>query len=74
MGSAVVTQSYIRLTPAEAGHEGALWSKNKMPFKEWEMELQFKVSVECACVSMLVPCNAANPTTTRTHEQHRKHE
>jgi len=44
MGSAVVTESYVRLTPAEAGHEGAIWSTNKMPFKEWEMELQFKVS------------------------------
>jgi len=44
LGSAVVTENYVRLTPAEAGHEGAVWSKNKMPFKEWEMELQFKVS------------------------------
>lgn len=26
-GSAVVTDSFIRLTPAEAGHEGSIWSK-----------------------------------------------
>eukprot|EP00802_Teleaulax_amphioxeia_P012677 Tamp_12721.p1 GENE.Tamp_12721~~Tamp_12721.p1 ORF type:complete len:579 (+),score=117.45 Tamp_12721:82-1737(+) len=44
MGSAVVTESFIRLTPAEAGHEGAVWSKHKMPFKEWEMEITFKVT------------------------------
>jgi|LauGreDrversion2_3_1035106.scaffolds.fasta_scaffold1336984_1 hypothetical protein len=29
----------------QAGHEGAIWSTNKMPFKEWEMELQFKVAL-----------------------------
>ena len=44
MGSAVVTEQYVRLTPAEAGHEGAIWSQSNMPFKQWEMELKFKVT------------------------------
>eukprot|EP00960_Hanusia_phi_P052888 761721-Hanusia_phi.AAC.2 len=43
MGSSVVTETFIRLTPSEAGHEGALWSQRKMPYREWELELTFKV-------------------------------
>lgn len=30
-GSTVITDTYIRLTPAEAGHEGSLWSKGSAP-------------------------------------------
>eukprot|EP00283_Hemiselmis_rufescens_P011473 CAMPEP_0173437404 /NCGR_PEP_ID=MMETSP1357-20121228/18006_1 /TAXON_ID=77926 /ORGANISM="Hemiselmis rufescens, Strain PCC563" /LENGTH=431 /DNA_ID=CAMNT_0014402583 /DNA_START=186 /DNA_END=1478 /DNA_ORIENTATION=- len=43
-GSTVATESYLRLTPAEAGHEGSIWSKSAMPYNEWEIEIQFKVT------------------------------
>ena len=43
-GSTVVTENYLRLTPAEAGHEGSIWSKRTMPYLEWEIEIQFKVT------------------------------
>lgn len=37
LGSAVVTDHFVRLTPTEGGNEGALWSKARMPFKEWQV-------------------------------------
>ena len=44
MGSAVVTDHYVRLTPTEGGNEGSIWSNSLMPFKEWKMFLEFKIA------------------------------
>ncbi|KAJ1471650.1 legume-like lectin family-domain-containing protein [Baffinella frigidus] len=44
LGSAVVTDHFVRLTPTEGGNEGALWSKARMPFKEWQVVMEFKIA------------------------------
>eukprot|EP00286_Rhodomonas_abbreviata_P028122 CAMPEP_0181312580 /NCGR_PEP_ID=MMETSP1101-20121128/13774_1 /TAXON_ID=46948 /ORGANISM="Rhodomonas abbreviata, Strain Caron Lab Isolate" /LENGTH=374 /DNA_ID=CAMNT_0023419443 /DNA_START=184 /DNA_END=1305 /DNA_ORIENTATION=+ len=44
MGSTIVTEQYVRLTPSEAGHEGSIWSRERVPYTDWEVELSFKVT------------------------------
>jgi hypothetical protein len=42
-GSTVITETYIRLTPAEAGHEGSIWSKSM--FQPRQLPPCFRVEI-----------------------------
>jgi len=44
LGSTMVTSNYIRLTPDQRSKQGALWNKIPCKSKNWEMQVQFKVS------------------------------
>lgn len=44
MGSTMVTEQFIRLTSAEAGQEGAIWSIDRVPYTDWEVEIAFKAT------------------------------
>jgi len=43
-GSTMVTSNYIRLTPDQRSKQGALWNKIPCRTRNWEMQVQFKVS------------------------------
>eukprot|EP00287_Rhodomonas_sp_CCMP768_P003371 CAMPEP_0196727950 /NCGR_PEP_ID=MMETSP1091-20130531/8791_1 /TAXON_ID=302021 /ORGANISM="Rhodomonas sp., Strain CCMP768" /LENGTH=538 /DNA_ID=CAMNT_0042070637 /DNA_START=56 /DNA_END=1672 /DNA_ORIENTATION=- len=42
MGSTMVTEQFVRVTSAEAGQEGAIWSVDRVPYADWEVEIAFK--------------------------------
>jgi len=44
LGSTMVTSNYIRLTPDQRSKQGALWNKVPCRTRNWEMQVQFKVS------------------------------
>ncbi|KAL7306084.1 hypothetical protein TKK_0001538 [Trichogramma kaykai] len=44
MGSTLVTNSYIRLTPDIQSQQGALWNTVPCNARNWEMQVHFKVS------------------------------
>jgi len=43
-GSTMVTSNYIRLTPDQRSKQGALWNKLPCKVRNWEVQLQFKVT------------------------------
>jgi len=43
-GSTMVTSNYIRLTPDQRSKQGAIWNKVPCRVRNWEVQLQFKVT------------------------------
>eukprot|EP00092_Neocalanus_flemingeri_P089581 GFUD01113355.1.p1 GENE.GFUD01113355.1~~GFUD01113355.1.p1 ORF type:complete len:328 (+),score=74.62 GFUD01113355.1:49-1032(+) len=43
-GSTMVTSNYIRLTPDQKSKQGALWNKIPCRVRNWEVQLNFKVT------------------------------
>jgi len=43
-GSTMVTSNYIRLTPDQRSKQGALWNKLPCRVRNWEVQIQFKVT------------------------------
>lgn len=43
-GSTMVTSNYIRLTPDDRSRQGALWNKMPLRVRNWEVQLNFKVT------------------------------
>jgi len=43
-GSTMVTSNYIRLTPDQRSKQGAIWNKLPCKVRNWEVQLQFKVT------------------------------
>ncbi|KAL0122435.1 hypothetical protein PUN28_007274 [Cardiocondyla obscurior] len=43
MGSTIVTNNYIRLTPDLQSKQGALWNSVPCYIRNWELQIQFKV-------------------------------
>ncbi|CAG2122051.1 unnamed protein product, partial [Medioppia subpectinata] len=43
-GSTMVTTSFIRITPDQQSRVGGLWNKIPFDFRNWEVQIQFKVS------------------------------
>jgi len=43
-GAAVITDSFVRLTPAIKDRRGWIWSKSPVDFKSWDAEFEFKAS------------------------------
>jgi len=43
-GSTMVTSNYIRLTPDDRSKQGALWNKVPCRVRNWEIQINFKVS------------------------------
>lgn len=43
-GSTMVTSNYIRLTPDQRSKQGALWNKIPCRVRNWEVQIQFKVT------------------------------
>merc|ERR1719312_475687 len=44
LGNTMVTSNYIRLTPDQKSKQGAIWNKVPCKSKNWELQVQFKVS------------------------------
>jgi len=44
LGSTMVTSNYIRLTPDTQSKQGAIWNKVPCRFRNWEIQIQFKVT------------------------------
>jgi mannose-binding lectin 1 len=42
-GSTVITDEYIRLTPAEKSRSGWIWNLKPITFQNWEVEIDFKI-------------------------------
>jgi len=42
-GSTVITNDYVRLTPAEKSRAGTIWNTKPISFNSWEVEMSFKV-------------------------------
>eukprot|EP01117_Protostelium_nocturnum_P005222 TRINITY_DN189_c0_g1_i1.p1 TRINITY_DN189_c0_g1~~TRINITY_DN189_c0_g1_i1.p1 ORF type:complete len:533 (-),score=183.47 TRINITY_DN189_c0_g1_i1:66-1664(-) len=42
-GDTVITNDYIRLTPAEKSRSGSIWNTKAVSFKDWEVSMNFKV-------------------------------
>ena len=43
-GSTMVTSNYIRLTPDQRSKQGALWNKVPCRVRNWEVQINFKVT------------------------------
>jgi len=43
-GSTMVTSNYIRITPDQRSKQGALWNKVPMKVRNWEVQVNFKVT------------------------------
>ncbi|KAJ4460382.1 putative Protein ERGIC-53 [Paratrimastix pyriformis] len=43
-GSAVLTDSFVRLTPAIKDRRGWIWAKNPTTYRNWDVEFEFKAA------------------------------
>eukprot|EP00027_Filamoeba_sp_ATCC50430_P012517 CAMPEP_0168569900 /NCGR_PEP_ID=MMETSP0413-20121227/16427_1 /TAXON_ID=136452 /ORGANISM="Filamoeba nolandi, Strain NC-AS-23-1" /LENGTH=525 /DNA_ID=CAMNT_0008602473 /DNA_START=190 /DNA_END=1767 /DNA_ORIENTATION=+ len=42
-GSTVITDDFVRLTPAEKSRQGWMWNAKSVSFPSWEVELNFRI-------------------------------
>ncbi|PRP87701.1 hypothetical protein PROFUN_02401 [Planoprotostelium fungivorum] len=48
LGSTVITNDYVRLTPAEKSRAGSIWNTKATTFDNWEVEMSFKAGSAAA--------------------------